>query len=82
MGFSPSTGGTGSGQGRARDAQTEDPELVRWACLCIAKLVWRYPNAQDGCVRLNIQDSLFARLEGYGESLGFPLWTAFVNGDV
>lgn len=82
MGFSPSTGGTGSGQGRARDAQIEDPELVQWACLCIAKLVWRYLNAQDGCAKLNIQDSLFARLEGYGEPYDLPLCIAFVNRDV
>ncbi|CAN0481718.1 unnamed protein product, partial [Ectocarpus sp. 8 AP-2014] len=34
-----------------------------WLCLCLAKLCWQYTDAQDACVRLDIQGSLFACLE-------------------
>lgn len=47
-----------------------DPSLKRWLCLCIAKLCWRYRDAQDACVRQNVQGSLFACLRGEGETRG------------
>lgn len=44
-----------------------DPSLLKWLCLCIAKLCWRYTDAQDACVRLDFQSTLFACLAGDGE---------------
>ncbi|CAM9089710.1 unnamed protein product [Chrysoparadoxa australica] len=37
--------------------------LRRWICLCIAKLCWHYPAAQEECFRCNIHHSLFSCLK-------------------
>ncbi|CAM9371182.1 unnamed protein product, partial [Ectocarpus sp. 13 AM-2016] len=48
-----------------------------WLCLCLAKLCWQYTDAQDACVRLDIQGSLFTCLErkngGPGQRQGAPM---------
>ncbi|CAM9371947.1 unnamed protein product, partial [Scytosiphon promiscuus] len=66
-------GGRGRGKagknGRSEEDDMSDPSLRTWLCLCFAKLCWRYTDAQDACVRLRVQDSLFACLQGKGETV-------------
>lgn len=68
-------GGEGGGTGGGRGRGTSDPAVRRWLCLCIAKLCWQYTDAQDACVRLDVQETLFSCLHGKGECfLGFPCY--------
>lgn len=61
-------GAPGGESGGGRWTGTQDPAVRRWLCLCIAKLCWRFTDAQDACLRH--VESLFACLQGKGERHG------------
>lgn len=71
---SPSCAGSPSPPGGVAGGAIDAP-LRRWLCLCLAKLCWRYRDAQDACVRDRVQESLFGCLVGKGVGFETCMYT-------